>query len=1140
MVRFGDRCADLFDESTAQWLADRFVALLGELTAEPAAAVGDVALLDAGDRAAALAVATGPVIDVPAGSVADAVAVQVAATPDAAALVFEGREVSYAEFGARVATLARELIAAGVGPDVAVGVCIDRSVELLVAIHAITAAGGQYVPVDIAAPVERARVMLDTAGAQVVLVAAGTAPEPVAGLESRVIEVDGAAEVDLSVAAVTDAERLAPLHGDSALYTLFTSGSTGTPKGVTVSHEAVLNRLVWMRDDYGLAADARFLQKTPYTFDVSVWELFLPLLIGAPLVIARPDGHRDPQYLASVIAEEQVSVVHFVPSMLSVFLDVVGDCVAALTSLTEVFTSGEALAPAIAQELLTVLPSTELHNLYGPTEAAVDVTAVQVLPGDELVTIGRAVANTTALVLDDRLQPVPDGVPGELYLGGVQIARGYAAAPALTAERFVADPFGEPGSRLYRTGDLVKRQAGGDLEYLGRTDFQVKLRGQRIELGEIEAVIAGAPGVVHAAATVAQASTGGEFLVGYVSPASVDLDSVKEHVAAVLPEYMRPSVWTLLDEVTLNSAGKLDRRALPEPDLSSTQVEYVAPEGEAEAALAAVFAGVLGVDRVSVTESFFDAGGNSLAAMRLVARAGEALGVELSIRDLFDAPTVRDLVAASVGKEVALPPVTAAAPRPDRIPLSFAQQRMWFINRLEPELATYNIPFALEVSGDLDVDALYRAVLDVIERHEILRTTFPVADGDPYQLVHAAGSREAEPDWAAVDDEAALRQAAMTGFDVTTRPPLRIRLWERSPGEWLFVAVLHHIVADGESMGPLVGDVVAAYAARAEGRAPEFEPLPVQFADYALWQRRELGDPSDPASVVGRQLEVWERDLAGLPGLVEIPADRPRPQVASHRGATYTTEIPHAIGDRIEELARQRGVTPFMVVHAALAVLISRLSATAEIAILTPIAGRGQRELDPLIGMFVNTLVLRTDINSSMSFDALLSEVRGTDLEAFANADVPFESLVERLNPVRSQAFTPLSQVMLTAGPGSRDAEPSAGDIDGLHIRPATSGVTPAQVDLTFDVRFIADGPWALSVVYATDLFDETSITTLSRRFIAVVDELTENPYSAVASPRLLDEAETEQITAWSTGGDGPHGVHTVPALVDSWPNGDG
>nr|WP_261978016.1 non-ribosomal peptide synthetase [Gordonia sp. NB41Y] len=899
------------------------------------------------------------------------------------------------------------------------------------------------------------------------------------------------------------------MHADAAAYTLFTSGSTGRPKGVTLSHAAVLNRLWWGLDELPIDTTDVVLQKTPYTFDCSVPELFAPLMIGAKTVVLRDGGHLDPVHVADEIERTGVTMVHFVPSILSVFLEVVpGDRLARLDTVRILSTTGEALPPAVAATVRQIWPEALFYNLYGPTEAAVEITYQRVetvSAGDPTVPIGLPMWNSSAVVLDARLHRVPDGVAGELYLGGVQLARGYAARADLTAERFVADPYGAPGTRLYRTGDLVRRRADGVLEYLGRTDFQVKLRGQRIELGEIESVIASAPGVVHTAATVATAPGGGEHLVGYVSAATgteIDLDAVRATVAAALPEYMRPTVWMPVDHLALNTAGKIDRKALPEPVFEAS--EYVEPETGTERTLAAVFAEVLGTDRVGATDHFFDLGGNSLSAMRLTARAGQILGRDLGVRDLFDAPTVRDLAAriGTPGHSGAAPgPVTVADPRPERIPLAFAQQRMWFINRLDPTSPTYNIPVVLQVSGELDVDALHAALIAVVVRHEILRTTFPSADGVGHQKIGRVSSVAARLDWAVVDSADEIREAVETGFDVTTAWPIRVRVARTAPAEYVIAVITHHIAADGESMAPLIADLTTAYLAESADTDPDFAPLAVQFADFAIWQHRVLGSPENPGSSVGGQLAYWTGRLAGLDPVGDLPTDRPRPPVASGRGGRVGFGIDTGLGARIDDLARESGTTPFMVVHAALSVVLARLGAADDIAVGTPIAGRGSAELDPLIGMFVNTLILRTRVDRDATFAALLDEVRRTDLDAFANADVPFEAVVEASGAPRSEAFAPFSQVWLTFDqstlPETAGADLAAGRLGDLTLTPLTPDTVRARVDLMVSVAHADDAPWQASIVYATDLFDEPTVSGLAEHLVGVLE-------AVVADPRIL------------------------------------
>ncbi len=1135
---------DLYDEATARRLAGRFATLLAGIVTHPDRPVGDVELLGADERRAVSRWSRGPARPVPTELLPDLLFGRAAQTPHDPALVVDDRVVGYGELAARVAELARTLIAAGIGPDDAVAVSIGRSVDLVVAVYAAVAAGGQYVPIDTEAPRDRVDYVLRTAAARVLVVRPEDGESMVAvaarRIGARVVHVDTGAAVDPAAPPITDAQRRAPLRPGHAIYTLFTSGSTGLPKGVTVSHRAALNRLWWAVDEFGLSARDVFLQKTPYTFDVSVHELFGSLVAGARLVVARPGAHGDARYLADVIARERVTVVHFVPSMLFAFVDAVGS--AALAPLRVLLVGGEALPRSTADEVAGSFAG-QVTNLYGPTETTVDITSHRVIAGAAAVPIGTPVWNSAALVLDGRLRPVPPGVAGELYLGGVQLARGYAARSALTAERFVANPYGEPGERMYRTGDLVRwngtstpggpEHGTGELEYLGRTDFQVQLRGQRIELGEIESAMVAVPGVVHAAAAVVAGPAGNDHLVGYVSSAGgpqIDVAAAKSALAQSLPSYMVPTIWVQLDRVELTTTGKLDRTALPVPDFGSVATEFAPPATPTETVLAGVFADTLGIDGVGVADSFFDLGGSSLSATKLAARAADALGVEVGVRDVFEAPTVRELAARlGAGTPAALPPILAVAVRPAAIPLTNAQRRMWFINRFDPALPTYNIPVALRIAGGLDADALRLAVADVLARHEVLRTLFPEHDGVPYQLVLPPEAALDLLDWAVIADRSAgdlagLAAAAQTGFDLVDELPIRGRLQRVGAAEHLLLVVSHHIAGDGHSGRVLARDLVTAYSARVRGAAPAWAPLPVQVADVALWEERVLGSTADPGSVLGAELEFWRTTLTAAPSLLELPTDFPRPAAASLRGATVDFTIPAPTAAAITALAREKRVTPFMVVHTALAALLSRLAATSDVVIATPTAGRGRPEVDDLIGMFVNTLVLRTGVDDAATLADLLDRVRDVDLAAFAHARLPFEYLVAELAPIRSEAFAPLAQVLLTVeddpgGPSETNGPGGPIGTDGLTIAPVELGAEPARVDLTIGVgTAAADQPWSGRIAYATELFTADTVRAFAGRLVAVLEALTAAPDTVIGAVDLLDDHERAELVPRSGG----------------------
>ncbi|MEU1547072.1 non-ribosomal peptide synthase/polyketide synthase [Nocardia sp. NPDC005745] len=1116
---------DLFDPATVEAFASRLHRVLDAVVADPRVCLGTIDVLNPGERALVLDAwnATGHPVD-RAATLVSLFEAQAARTPEAIALRFEGESLSYAEFARRVHRMARLLVSVGVRPEKPVAVGMRRSADLVVALYAVLAAGGAYVPIDPEHPAERVADVLRTVRPVCVLTRSEDGlelPDPATGGGLwAVLDVDLFDTEDYAGEPLTDADLLGTVTTSNTAYVIFTSGSTGRPKGVAVSHAAIVNRLVWMQTAYRLIGADVVLQKTPATFDVSVWEFFWPLQVGARLVVAKPDGHRDPAYLAEVISAEKVTVTHFVPSMLAVF---VADAAAArCDSLRLVFASGEALPPKPAHRLRE-LTGAALHNLYGPTEAAVDVTFHEVVDADtESVPIGAPVFNTQVFVLDARLRPVPVGVAGELYLAGVQLARGYVARPDLTSDRFVANPYGEPGGRMYRTGDLVAWTEHGELEYLGRTDFQVKLRGLRIELGEIEQALTGLEEVAQAVVVVRDDAGTGERLVAYLIEAPgarVDLGAVEATLTRRLPAYMMPSAYVVLTEFPVNASGKLDRRALPAPAVESAR--FRAPATPVQKLVAATVGELLGVDRIGLDDDFFALGGNSLTAARLVARLGAALDTRLPVRALFDAPTVAALAARAEshrgdGGRAPLRPL----PRPDRIPLSPAQQRIWFVNRFHADGqagAIDNIPVALRLSGDLDPAAMTTALADLVARHETLRTVYPDGPDGPEQRVLPSTA----PDVPVVRvTETALperlRQLAAAPFDLVTETPLRAVVFviDDAAQEYVLALVLHHIAADGFSLGPLAEDLMTAYLARRAAAAPTWDALPVQYADYTLWQ----ADSADAE----RQLDYWRSALDGLPEQLELPTDRPRPPVSSHRGATHRLRIDSDLHSELGELARKRETTLFSTVHAALAVLLARLSGGSDIAIGTPVAGRGDAALDRLVGMFVNTLVLRTAVDSRARFETVLDKVRDQDIDALSHADVPFERLVEALAPTRSRNRHPLFQVALSF----QNFTLPEFELPGLRVSAQEFDAPVAEFDLQFTVLESndrdgrADG-MQVEIRYATDLFDASAIAVLGRRFTQVLAAIAADPTVVVGDIQLLSAEEQHRaLYEWPVGGD--------------------
>nr|AGS49395.1 long-chain-fatty-acid--CoA ligase [uncultured bacterium esnapd4]QEO74981.1 omn6 [uncultured bacterium] len=1069
---------DLYDRVTAQTFTERLLRVLDAIALDVPISQMDVLAL--GERTRLLKSWNATTHRVTSTTLAAQFSAQVRSTPRAPALVFEDTTLSYAELDRRANRLARLLVARGAGPDTVVAVAAPRSLELVIALLATHKAGAAYLPIDPSHPAERNAFVLADARPALVVTTSAAPMDGALVLDSQAVRDE--------LQALDDSPVQSDLLPGNAAYVIYTSGSTGRPKGVVVPHSGIVNRLAWMQHEYCLTSVDRVLQKTPAGFDVSVWEFFWPLITGAVLVIAKPDGHRDPAYLAEVIKRERITTIHFVPSMLQAFL--AEPAAAECTGLRRVICSGEALSGELRAQFARVL-GRGLHNLYGPTEASVDVTYWPCTSDTGLapVPIGRPVWNTQVYVLDRYLRPVPPGVQGELYLAGVQLARGYAGRAGLTAERFVASPFAaeSAGTRMYRTGDIARWNTGGYLEFLGRADDQVKIRGQRVELGEIESALLRSPDVTEAAVLLRD----GDRLVGYVVGTPPPRESLRE----VLPEHMVPSAFVVLDALPLSANGKLDRKALPAPEI---QVGTAAPRDAREALLCQVFAEVLGVPTVGVEDDFFALGGHSLLATKLASRIRSVFGVEVPIRSLFEHTTVGALYDA-LPSETSERAAIVRRERPDRVPLSASQHRLWVLHELHGPNPGYNIAAALRLSGRLDHAALELALGDVVWRHEALRTVLVADDEGAHQVVLSSVKPVLEV--AEVSEEqldAEIVAAARYTFDITAEPPVRATLFATGPDSHVLLLVLHHVAGDGWSLPVLAGELTTAYAAYCAGGAPEWQPLPVQYADYALWQRELLGSADDPASLISRQLAFWTDALRGLPAELTLPVDRTRPAVPSYRGGRVEFTMPAAVRDRVTVLAQAEDVTVFMVLQAALAVLLSRVDGGTDIPIGTPVAGRTDEAVENLIGFFVNSLVLRNDLTGDPSFRELLARVREADLAAFAHQDVPFERLVDALAPERSMSRHPLFQVMLNVdGADRRTAMEAVRRLPGLDVSRHELDLGTAKFDLTFNVRADdLDG----ELVYSTDLFEHATAQSIVDLFAALLDRLVAEPDEAVSA----------------------------------------
>ncbi|WP_434085294.1 amino acid adenylation domain-containing protein [Mycolicibacterium goodii] len=1015
--------------------------------------------------------------------------------------------MTYRELDEASNRLAHLLSGYGAGPGQCVALLLPRCVDAITAILAILKTGAAYLPIDPATPDTRIE-FIHTDATPIATITTPTLHPPVAACGVPLIDTN-----DPRLHTCPDTP-LPPPAPDDIAHIIYTSGTTGTPKGVAVTHHNITRLFDHLTIGIDLNPDQVWTQCHSYAFDYSVWEIWGPLLHGARLVIVPEHITTSPADLHQLLIHEHVTIWSQTPTALAAQTP---DDLPPLTLMA----AGETCPTDVVNHWA---PGRLMINGYGPTETTIYATISHPLtPGADTVPIGVPVPGTALFVLDELLQPLAPGVTGELYVAGHGVSIGYLHRAGLTASRFLACPYGPPGTRMYRTGDLVHWGTDGQLHYHGRTDHQIKIRGYRIELDEIRHALTTLDGVTHAAVTTREDTPGDKRLIGYIT-GTADPTHARTTLAEQLPTYMVPATIVALDTLPLTTNGKLDTRALPAPQYQSAN-HHRAPTNPIEDILTGIYTHILGIDHISIDDSFFDLGGDSLSAMRLIAAINTTLDTDLSVHTLFDAPTVAQL-APRISRVTGRRKPLVAGMRPAIVPVSFAQNRLWFIDQLHGPSAAFNMPVALRLHGCLDVDALAAALADVVARHESLRTLITAPDGVPHQQVVPAD--DAEFGWEVIDAhgwpqtrlDQAIEEAARRTFDLEAQIPLRATLFHVNDDEYVLVGVVHHIAADGWSIAPLVRDLGMAYDARCAARGPDWAPLPVQYVDYALWQREQFGDLDDAESPVATQLAYWRDALDGLPERLQLPTDRPYPPVADQRGSRVSVDWSVALQQQVCETARQHNATSFMVIQAALAVLLSRLSGSSDVAVGFPVAGRTDPALDELIGFFVNTLVLRTDLTGDPTITELISQVRQRSLAAYDHQDVPFEVVVEHLNPARSLTHHPLFQVMLSwqnlpgHGGNHQATRLALGD---LQVTQMPIDTHTSRVDLSFSLaeRFTdSGGPAGIggAVEYRTDVFDSATIHSLIERLQRVLVAMTSDPAQRLSSLDVLDGGEHARL----------------------------
>ncbi len=1117
---------ELFNASTMERMVAHFCSLLASALAHPHARTSDLALLSDAESRQLLFEwnNTVRIYSPQQGFIHQEIERQAELRSDAVAVIFEDQKLTYGELNRRANQLAWKLRSLGAQPGVLVAICIERSLEMVVGLLGILKAGAAYVPLDPGYPKDRLDYMMRDAKAPVLLTQAslrGVLPVR----QARVLCLDSDWLEEISSRPKHNPK--VRLNETDLAYVIYTSGSTGQPKGAMNTHAGIRNRLLWMQETYQLTTHDAVLQKTPFSFDVSVWEFFWPLMAGARLVVAKPGGHQDSSYLVKLIRSCEITTIHFVPSMLQMFLEESG--VEHCASLKRVICSGEALPWELKHRFFTRL-GCELHNLYGPTEAAVDVTFWRCQKDDGLQTvpIGHPIANAQMHVLDRRMKPVPQGVAGELYIGGVGLARGYWNRPALTAEKFLPNPFGDAGSRLYRTGDLGRYREDGAIEYLGRADHQVKIRGFRIELGEIEAALLRCQGVKEAVVTVREERAGDKRLVAYVAAAAGTsttqlIETLKEKLKQELPAYMAPSAFVSLERLPLSPNGKVDRKALPAPNFIPESASSVLPRTPTEESLAGIWSEVLGIPSVGIHNNFFDLGGHSLLALQVISRTNDAFKVDLSLRALFEAPTIAGLAekietALLAGGGESSERIELVS-RQQPLPLSFSQENLWLFEQLSPGTSTYTTSRAGRIYGLLNPAALQDTVNEVLRRHEALRTSLENSGGLPLQIVHpprrwplpvvdlsglASEDREREAVWIA-------NSAARRHIDLGSAPVAEFSLLRLAAEDHVFILSIHHAAYDLWSGGILLSEIERAYLAFAAGW-PFTEPEPaIQYADFAVWQRKWLH-----GEALENQLAYWKERLGGLSAIpMDIPTDRPRPAVETFPGASVYHYFSTELAEKLRGLARREGVTQFMLLLAAFKVLLHRYTRQPDVVVGSVIANRNRPEMERTMGFFDNIIVLRSDASHRPTFRDFLRRVRDVALGAYAHQHLPFEYLVKELQPDRIANRTPWIQAMFVFLLNYPAMER---EIAGLKVVPYKVHTGRAMFDLLLAV-WDSERGMRVEFAYNGELFDESSVVRMISHFGIILEAIAADPEIAISDLPLLSTQERRLLLEWNDTG---------------------